>query len=165
MISLRALEPEDLELLFTIENNPELWSLGTPEAPFSKYSLRKYLEEQPSDIFSLKTLRLVISNDKKSIGLLDLYNYDAVSRSAEVGIALLESEQDKGYSSEALKLLNQYAKNILNLRMLYVKIPSDRNMRSYKLFINNGYVPVATLPQWHYFAGNYEDLKVLQKIL
>ena len=37
-IRLRALEPEDLELLYRWENNPELWSLGNTMSPYSRYS-------------------------------------------------------------------------------------------------------------------------------
>ncbi len=164
MISLRALEPEDLELLYTIENNPEIWSLGTHEAPFSRYALRRYLEEQPSDIFSTHSLRLVITEKKKAIGLIDLYNYDAISRSAEVGIALLKEAQGKGYSSTALLLLEEHASTILNIRMLYAKIPAKRNPASISLFTKRGFKQVATLPKWHYFNGKYEDLDLLQKI-
>ena len=164
MIELRALEPEDLEFLYTIENNPEMWSLGTPEAPFSKYTLRRYLEEQPGDILATHTLRLVIVRDRKAVGLIDLYNHDTISRSAEVGIALLDGERGKGYASEALKLMEKHAVAILNIRMLYAKIPAKRNERSMKMFLGNGYKHTCTLPEWHYFDGSYEDLYLLQKI-
>ena len=41
---LRALEPEDLEFLHELENNEEFWEVSATQAPFSKYILKKYLE-------------------------------------------------------------------------------------------------------------------------
>lgn len=59
-IRLRALEPEDLELLYRWENNPELWSLGNTMSPYSRYILKEYIRESHRDIFDLKQLRLMI---------------------------------------------------------------------------------------------------------
>ena len=42
-ILLRAMEPEDLELLYQIENNPALWKVGVTNVPYSRYQLRDYL--------------------------------------------------------------------------------------------------------------------------
>ena len=35
-IHLRALEPEDLDMLYQIENNRELWSVGVTNVPYSR---------------------------------------------------------------------------------------------------------------------------------
>ena len=43
-IKLRALEPEDLELLYNWENNDEYWIISNTVSPFSKYTLKLYLE-------------------------------------------------------------------------------------------------------------------------
>ena len=60
-IRLRALEPEDLELLYRWENNPELLeSLGNTMSPYSRYILKEYIRESHRDIFDLKQLRLMI---------------------------------------------------------------------------------------------------------
>ena len=36
-ISLRALEPEDLDFLFSTENNEQFWEISSTQTPFSKY--------------------------------------------------------------------------------------------------------------------------------
>ena len=36
-VCLRAPEPEDLELLYSWENNPEWWEIGNTLAPYSRY--------------------------------------------------------------------------------------------------------------------------------
>ena len=41
-MKLRAIEPEDLDLLYQIENNTELWQVGATNVPYSRYT-RRYL--------------------------------------------------------------------------------------------------------------------------
>ena len=57
-ISLRALEPEDLEFLFQIENNESFWEVSHTQTPFSKFLLKQYLENAHLDIYEAKQLRL-----------------------------------------------------------------------------------------------------------
>ena len=44
VIRLRALEPEDLELLYRWENDSALWEFSSTLAPFSRYLLKEYIE-------------------------------------------------------------------------------------------------------------------------
>jgi len=46
-IKLRALEPQDLELLFQIENDTDLWELSQTQTPFSKHILQQYVANDP----------------------------------------------------------------------------------------------------------------------
>jgi diamine N-acetyltransferase len=59
-ISLRALEPEDLDFLFQVENNTQFWEVSHTQAPFSKHLLKQYLENSHLDIYESKQLRLMI---------------------------------------------------------------------------------------------------------
>ena len=59
-ISLRSPEPEDLESMYAIENNPELWSVSSTTVPYSRYLLRQYIETSSADIFVDKQVRMVI---------------------------------------------------------------------------------------------------------
>ena len=45
-IVLRALEPDDVELLYNWENNRDIWKISNTQAPFSKYILQKYIEKE-----------------------------------------------------------------------------------------------------------------------
>jgi len=38
-ITLRPLEPEDIELLYAWENDMELWEMSNTKTPFSRYIL------------------------------------------------------------------------------------------------------------------------------
>ena len=43
LISLRALEPRDIELLFDLENDVELWKYSNRNQPYSKDLLQNYI--------------------------------------------------------------------------------------------------------------------------
>ena len=45
IIKLRALEREDLDSLFEIENDSALWTVSDTLAPYSRDLLTKYLDE------------------------------------------------------------------------------------------------------------------------
>ena len=76
-ILLRALEPEDIHFLFKTENNTDLWEVSETIKPFSRYILKKYLENSHLDIFEAKQLRLVIEkkDTEEMIGMIDLFDY------------------------------------------------------------------------------------------
>ena len=42
-IHLRALEPEDLDFLYEIENNESIWEVSNTQTPYSKWVLKNYL--------------------------------------------------------------------------------------------------------------------------
>ena len=43
-IYLRALEPEDLEFVYAIENTTEFWNLSDTQAPYSRFLIKQYLK-------------------------------------------------------------------------------------------------------------------------
>lgn len=76
-IFLRALEPEDLEFVYAIENDESIWEISNTQTPYSRYLIKQYLEHSQKDIFEVKQLRLVICNYKNdTLGLIDLFDFD-----------------------------------------------------------------------------------------
>ena len=49
-VKLRAMEPEDLDLLYSIENDMVLWNVGTTNVPYSRYVLHDYIANSSCDI-------------------------------------------------------------------------------------------------------------------
>ena len=47
---LRALEAEDVDLLYVWENDPAVWGVSGTLAPFSRHTLRRFLDEQRFDL-------------------------------------------------------------------------------------------------------------------
>ena len=144
-VRLRAVEPEDLDLMYLIENDAELWSCGHNTVPFSYYTLKQYLSENTNDIFRDRQLRLVIETaEGASVGFLDLQHFEPFHLRAEVGVVVLAEQQRRGIATEALQLLKEYAFSFLGLKQLYAYIPDD-NRASQALFTRCGYKKTATL--------------------
>lgn len=165
--TLRALEPEDLELLYTIENDSDTWDICSARVNYSRYAIKQYLALQPQEISTAGEVRLVItdSDTGEAVGLIDLTNYSATNRSAEIGITLLKEHRGKGYGRAAIKAMERYAKEAANLRMIYAHTLANRNSVAKNLFLHSNYIPVAVLPEWHFCHGEYVDLTVFKKNL
>ena len=162
-MNFRALEPTDLELLYTIENNPDLWDVGNCCTPYSRYDLENYILTQSHDLYADKQLRLVIEADKP-VGLLDLFNYSPAHNRAELGLAILTSERGKGYATAALKEFSTYAREKLHLHQLYTIVPAD-NAPSLAMLRTAGFSNEVLLPQWLHTTAGYKDCLALFKIL
>ena len=79
-IRLRAMEPEDLDVLYQIENNQKLWDVGTTNVPYSRFALQNYIVSQTNDIFADRQLRLMIENEEgQTIGIIDIINFATTS--------------------------------------------------------------------------------------
>ena len=104
-IFLRALELEDINYLFSIENNEKYWSISDSQIPFSKYLLNRYLNNSNMDIYEAKQLRLVIADFQNiTIGLIDLFDIDFKNNRAGVAIIINEKMRSKGFAKEALEV-------------------------------------------------------------
>ena len=164
-VCLRAPEPEDLELLYSWENNPEWWEIGNTLAPYSRYLLKEYIAESHRGIFDLKQLRLMIDlcSTGATVGMLDLYDFDPHHRRAGVGILVDPLYQKNGLATEALELLAEYAFSYLKLHQLFVHIPIG-NEPSKALFARCGFTVTGILTDWITTKNGYSDVLTMQKI-
>ncbi|HLV62524.1 GNAT family protein [Galbibacter sp.] len=164
-IFLRALEPEDLDFLFTLENDEKVWEISETLAPYSRYILKQYLANSHKDIYEVKQLRLAISDyNNHLLGLIDLFDFNPKHSRAGVGIIVLEeANRNRGVGREALSLLIDYAFNYLNLHQLYANISSE-NKPSIHLFSNLGFERVGVKKDWNYISGKYQNEILYQKI-
>jgi len=106
-IYLRALEPEDLEFIYAIENDESIWELSSTITPYSKFLIKQYLENAHADIYEVRQLRLVISSyNDETLGMIDVFDFNIKNKRAGIGILVKDNEnRNKGYGQEALKLL------------------------------------------------------------
>ena len=103
---LRAIEPEDLDLLYQIENDQSLWQVGTTNVPYSRYTLHDYIASSSDDIYADRQVRMIVENDEKeTVGIVDLVQFSPEHLRAEVGIVILQNHRRKGYAREALREL------------------------------------------------------------
>ena len=161
-IQLRAMEPEDLELLYEVENDRSLWHVGVTNVPYSRYVLHDYIAKSVGDIYTDHQVRLIIEDlQYQTVGIIDLINFDAAHRRAEVGIIVRQEFRQKGYASAALQEASEYARRILHLHQLYALVATD-NKPCLKLFKKMGFQSTATLKEWLYDGEKYYDVDVFQ---
>lgn len=165
-IELRAPEPEDLEILYSWENDPSIWQVSNTLTPISKFVLKKYLENAGKDIYEMKQLRLIIQlrESKKPIGAIDLFDFDPFHNRAGIGILIaVEEERKKGYATQALETLVRYCFQVLKLHQLYCNISKD-NQDSIGLFAGSGFVISGIKLDWLARDNSYVDELFLQHI-
>ena len=132
-ISLRLLEDNDLEFLYSIENNPDNKKYGSSNRYISKKTLKAYIKNSGADISVYGQQRFIIELNNISIGLIDLFDFDQINRSAFVGVIVINEFQNKNYGSKALELLISYSWDKLDLLSLYANI-NPVNKTSISLF-------------------------------
>ena len=165
-IYLRALEPEDLEFIYTIENNESIWEVSNTQTPYSRFLIRQYLENAHQDIYEAKQLRLAIclNGSFEAIGLIDLFDFDPKNNRAGIGIVISsEANRNVGIGSEALQLVINYAFNQLQLHQLYANIGFD-NVISMQLFTKFGFQKIGTKKDWIKVNNVYKDEFLFQLI-
>lgn len=164
-VSLRALEPEDLDILYKIENDYDLWSVGATNVPYSRYMLHDYIANATGDIYTDKQVRLMIDDaDGGSVGILDLVNFNPQHSRAEIGIVIQKKYRDKGYARSALHTLLRYCKGVLHIHQLYAVVSID-NRESLRLFGKLGFEQNSRLKEWLFDGDNYHDAVVMQIFL
>jgi diamine N-acetyltransferase len=164
-IQLRLLEPEDLDLLYTWENDSSLWTSGNTVSPYSRYTLKEYIAQSHLNIYEVRQLRLMVElrMSGKGAGLVDIYDFDPHNRKAAVGILVDSQYQRKGIATEALNLLADYAFSFLKLHQLYAYIPVS-NEPSKSLFLRCGFIISGILSDWISIDKRFSDVLFVQRI-
>lgn len=165
---LRAIEPNDADLIYTWENDSSIWQLSNTFTPFSKYLVKQYIENSHQDIFQLKQLRLMIEKtdeqEIETIGSIDLFDFEPIHKRAGIGILIAnDSDRKKGYASDALDILIRYSFYTLQLHQLYCNITED-NLDSLSLFQSKGFKLIGTKRDWLIFPQGRKDEFMFQLI-
>lgn len=164
-IYLRALEPEDLDFIYAIENDTTLWELSDTQTPYSRFLIKQYLKNAQQDIFEAKQLRLAICNvNTETVGLIDVFDFNNKNKRAGIGILIQnESDRSKGYGKEALELLVNYCFETLHLHQVYANI-TEFNSASLALFEGNGFKKIGLKKDWSFDGSQFVNEYILQRI-
>jgi diamine N-acetyltransferase len=169
-IKLRAVEPEDADLIFKWENDTNIWQAGNTIEPFSRNIIEQYAKNAQFDLIQAKQLRLMIDkknaeSENETIGSIDLFDVDTINQRAGVGILIYnQSDRNKGYASEALQILIQYVQEVLFLHQLYCNIDED-NPASIHLFEKQGFENTGIKKHWIRTRQGWKDELFYQLIL
>lgn len=166
IIKLRALEPEDLDILYKWENDTSLWIHGNSTSPYSKLALRQYISDSISqDVYQNKQLRLMITQKDtfETIGTIDLYEFDIHNKRAGIGILLDEKFRGHNFAFESLNLIKEYCFNFFHLNQIFAYISAE-NKKSIKLFEKVGFKESGLLSKWIHGDNGYMNVYIYQLI-
>ena len=165
-ICLRALEPSDLEVLYSIENDSRIWQISNTNAPYSKEVLSLYLQNAHQDIYTTKQLRLMICmlNTNQPIGTIDLFEFEPMHERVGVGILIFDEFRNKGFGTQSIQLVKEYVFKTLHLNQIYCNI-SVSNLTSIELFTKNNFVQIGVKKNWNKISSTqFEDEIMFQCI-
>ena len=164
-VRLRALEPEDLDFLYTTENDTNFWKVSNTQVPFSRFLLKQYIENSYQDIYEAKQLRLIIEEIKnnKAIGMIDLFDFNPQHHRAGIGILVHKKYQKNGFASDALSIFIPYCFKVLNLHQIFANIISD-NKQSIALFSGFNFKKIGEKKDWLFIDGAFNDEFIFQLI-
>ena len=163
-VRLRAMEPEDLDLLYRIENDVKLWNVGNSNVPYSRYTLHNYIATSSGDIYADRQVRLIIENEQGTVvGIVDLVNFDPSNLRAELGLIIEEPFRHAGYAQSTMEQITDYAVNVLHLHQLFATIDVT-NEACLQLFRKLGYIESARLKEWLFDGTIYHDAIVMQRL-
>lgn len=160
-IILRALEPEDIDFLYEIENDMALWEVSNTITPFSRYILRNYIENAHLSIYEVKQLRLLIEIKATPIGFIDLFDFDAQHKRVGVGIVLIDTYRGRGHALQALQMICTYAFSQLQMHQVHASVTED-NTKSIELFTKAGFIQTGIRKDWIYTQGSFKSEIQLQ---
>jgi len=150
--------------------------------PLQKKDLEKYLKwlhdmdvhkftDQPSKLMTLEdeeewydrarknknSWHFAIYLKNEAIGVCGISNFDRIDRTAVIGISIGEKKHwNKGYGTEAIKLLLDYGFNILNLNNIMLTV-KDFNERARRCYEKAGFKEFGRRRKSEYFGGEYHD--------
>lgn len=162
-VYLRAMEPEDFQEIYTMENDPEMWDVSNFTVPYSKYHIKEYITNSKCDMFADMQLRMIIAENgtDEVIGTVDVFDFAPLHRRAELGIAIKKQYRGKGCSKEALLLMRDYLFGFLHFSQLTARVTAD-NEASLRLFKACGFVECGLLRKWWYVGKEVKDVVLLQ---
>ncbi len=163
LVKLRSLEPEDIELLYRWENDPEVWEVSYTQTPFSKHLLETFIKVAAQDIYTNKQLRLMVEEreTQNSVGTIDLFDFEPAHDRVGVGILIDRAYRDKGYAKESIRLIKEYVFDVLHLHQIYCNI-LEENEKSISLFTQEGFELTGNKRDWVKTKNSFKNELLFQ---
>ena len=159
-IYLSPVNIDDYELYTKWLNNPNITQyLSIHNSLVTLNGEKAFLENNNEWMMAI-----VKKEDDTLLGNIGLDNIDYKNGNAELGIFIGEEENTgKGYGSEAINLLVNYAFNVLRLHSIYLRT-YDINERAQKAYRKCGFKECGKIHEALYRDGKYHDIIYMEVI-
>ena len=126
ILVLRQHVPEDAEFLYAHFGTDEKMSAYSGWNPYAapdmaRDTIRRFIDSYADEFF----FGWAIDADKRMIGTIGAYDYDANLSCIEVGISIDRDNWGKGYATEALKAVLSYLTHDKQIRVVKAWCASD----------------------------------------
>ncbi|MDE6291265.1 MAG: GNAT family N-acetyltransferase [Muribaculaceae bacterium] len=159
-LRLRALEPDDAEMMYSAESDEAAWRYSDYLAPMSREMLRHYALTYDADPMRSGQLRLIIEIDGKAAGILDLFEISPRHLRADTGIYLLPEFRGNGYGAMTLELAKDFCRRRLGLHQLTASV-AHRNSDALRCYGKAGFTSTGRRPDWLRTPEGFEDVELL----
>ncbi|WP_286033939.1 GNAT family N-acetyltransferase [Fusobacterium necrogenes] len=156
VVTLRAIEKEDLELLREMLNDSEMENLVVGWSfPVSKYQQEKWYENSIND---KNNLRFIVEVEGEALGLATLTDIDWKNRKAFHGMKLAkQSNRRRGIGRDTVMAIMKYAFDELQLNRLDGSW-FEENIPSKTMYMKCGWKEEGRLREYIFKNGRYRDL-------
>lgn len=162
-IFLRPITMEDTELIVKWRNEERVRSNFVYQAPFTRERHENWMRTK---VASGEVVQFIIceKNTNKPVGSVYFRDIDRLNKKAEYGIFIGEADfAGRGIGSETAKLAVSYAKDVLKLHKLMLRVFAD-NAGAVKSYRNAGFEQEAYLKDEIFQNGSYRDMLLMAVI-
>ena len=163
-IYFKKLDPDAFSSVYVswMKDRDVLRFLENPAADFSEGRLKEFVRRMNASgrdhLFGI-----FLKENSKHIGNIKLGNVNPIHRFADIGIIIGAKEcWGHGYATEAVRLLTNYAFNVLKLRKVIAGMVAV-NESSYKVFLKAGYREVGRYAKHRLVDGVFVDSIIVEK--
>lgn len=165
-IYFTPLSLDDAISIHTYASNPDISRFIGWQLKNDLKDTQSYIEEMlRREVVGTHLYASVVKKDSKElIGTVMLFAFDHEAKQAEVGYVFHQDFWGKGYCTEALSMINDFATKNLKLHRLHARVVSG-NMGSARALEKNGFDLEGTLRDHYYIEGQYYDGLIFGKLL
>lgn len=164
-VLLRAVEESDNAMLLSLINDPDTeMMLGGSSWPVSEAEQLKWFENQERSRDVLRCI-VALKDDGKAIGTIILSDIDQKNATGHIHIKMSkDGGRGKGFGTDAVNTMVQYAFEELRLNCIYANILSYNEV-SIKLFERCGFKKDGVLRQRVFKKGQFYDLFYYSRLI
>lgn len=113
--------------------------------------------EEQDNWFKTTTMKSFIVNDNK--GVVALSHFDNSAKKCEFSVMISPEHRGRGYGTQAMKDILDYAFNTLNMNMVYSDVFFGNP--AINLYTKIGFNIYGTLPNWYFKNGSYINSSII----
>ena len=150
LVNLKVMEKEDLPLYAEWLNNPDFYGKYDSLEQSKRTEIVKSYEDSPPE----EKRFFIEKKDGTKIGVINHYKAEDA---LDIGFTIVPSERDKGYATEAMKIMTDYL--FLSKEIVRLQARTDtRNLASQRVLEKTGFKKEGLLRKAAFIRGDWRDL-------